>query len=126
MVENLEKELEQMNDGIWRWNFIKGNKYNLGYHHGNGLGLFGEEVHGTFIGKIRGHNVFINMEDDAIRCYSGTSNNAYWIGEPDEGPYWPTAMVNYDGEAKDEKLKEFISRRLRRIEFIKKEKSKRE
>lgn len=59
-------------------------------------------MHGTFIGKIRGYNVFVNIEDEAIRCYSGTSNNAYWIGEPDEGPYWPTAMVNYDGEAKDE------------------------
>lgn len=109
MVEKLKKTAE----GTWKWNLIEGEKYPLWAHYF--WQMFDDSEEGTYIGKINGYHVFVEIKDNRTYSYNTTSDQAIWIGEPDEGPYSSYVDVYGDGEVRDEKIKRFIATRLEDI-----------
>ncbi|MBS3167585.1 hypothetical protein J4216_00470 [Candidatus Woesearchaeota archaeon] len=87
-------------DNIYTWNFSFGEEFYLGFH-GGGLILSGEDTHGVFVGVYNEKPLFLRVDSGGkLLCYSAESKNptAWWIGEPDEGPYFPSVKTYSHGE----------------------------
>ncbi|MBT4174068.1 hypothetical protein HOC80_01030 [archaeon] len=103
--------LEQMEDGTSKWvDFEKGEEVYLGLHHGNGLGMFGEDTYGYYLGELKGRHRFIRQENGEFHSYSCELDAlAEFIGEGgDDGVDSPAVKSNYDGKVPIGEPREFV------------------
>lgn len=109
------EKLEQLANGSYKWNFTEGEIYPL---WSSSFGqIFGEDAEGTYIGQINGYHVFAEKsQENFFYTYHTESENAIWMGEPDEGPYFPKVSVRSDGRITDQNVRKFIEDKLEILE----------
>lgn len=111
-------ELERQENGTWKWKgFTENAEYYLGMHHGNGIGISGDDVYGFYLGMRKGRHRFISKENGSLHSHScGVENNiAVWISDGEEDMGAPSVKTVHDG-----KLPEDLAERVAEILNIEK------
>ena len=113
------EELGQIEGGKYKWDPIYGDRYPLGYQHGQlcGIHMTGQkEVSGFYFGSNEGTFKFFRIEDNKVFQYSSQSLLAYWLSDGDDGPSWPIFRASLDGEVPNSRVKDIIVNTIKKLE----------